>query len=109
MAKTQPAGLGGPSRKIKRFGFPKGVPVRNGTVKKDYGLLHAYFRASNLVKRQQTRKILAAKVWLGLSGANALRDEHGIVPRRVRRDIAKNLRKRSALAAKNGGAAKVSK
>lgn len=63
---------------------------------KDYQSWHADFRTHDLLTRQRRRRMLAVRVWLGLSGENAIRDEHGIVPRKVRRDIAKKLRKRAA-------------
>lgn len=39
------------------------------------------------MSRQQMRANRRRVLWLQMSGENALRDEHGIIPRRVRRDM----------------------
>jgi hypothetical protein len=41
-----------------------------------------------MATRQQKRAEKRAKTWARFSGANALRDDKGIIPRAVRRDMA---------------------
>jgi hypothetical protein len=41
------------------------------------------------MSRQQKRDTLRREEWAELSGERALRDDKGIIPRRVRRDMAR--------------------
>ncbi len=43
------------------------------------------------VTRQQKRKIIKQAAWNSVSGPNVLRDDKGLIPRRVRRSIARAL------------------
>ena len=50
----------------------------------------------NVTTRQRLRASDRAGAWGSMSGENALRDEHGIIPRRKRREMALALAKRKA-------------
>ena len=48
----------------------------------------------SVMTRQRRRALRRVQEWESVSGSNALRDSHGIIPRRIRRDMARLKAKR---------------
>jgi hypothetical protein len=65
---------------------------------KEFVLGPAEVKAIETYTRQRRRSIARAFAWNGMSGDEALRDDRGIIPRRVRRSMALQLAKNRLMA-----------
>jgi hypothetical protein len=61
---------------------------------KRYSVWRSSAVAVSKMTRQRKRKLVRDATWEKMSGPNALRNDNGIIPRRVRRDMARMKAKR---------------
>lgn len=66
-----------------------GLKSRKANKGKNYRGWHSGVSMPNVISRQQVRARLRVVLWSQVSGESALRDDHGIIPRKVRRSMVK--------------------